>query len=298
MLQQFMKQELPRVEHYLLEVIQTLPKEQVKLKEAMSYAISSGGKRVRPLFVLVATQLAGGSLEKAIPVAGALEMIHTYSLIHDDLPGMDNDELRRGRPTLHVAFDEATAILAGDAFLTLAFTCLTENDLPATVQSVLVRLISKNAGAYGMIAGQMLDVESESKEVTLQELMYIHQQKTGALIEISLQSGLLIGNASKEMYQLLHQFAVHYGLAFQIQNDLQDVLWDSAKSGKQSGKDTVLEKNTYPSLLGVDGALAMLQEEITACKECLTSVATYATKPKEQEAVLLLNEMLEYLKIS
>ena len=226
-----------------------------KITDAMQYAISAGGKRVRPTLCLAAAEAVGGNPNDLLPVACALELIHTYSLIHDDLPAMDDDTLRRGKPTLHIQFNEATAILAGDALLTLAFQILSdpqyvtsEND-QATLK--VMHRISIAAGHGDMIDGQMLDMASEGKKLNLNEIKALHKKKTGALIEASVFSGALIGGADAQEMLALNAYASHIGLAFQVADDILNVIGDPKKMGKAVGTDAGRNKNTFPSIMGI-----------------------------------------------
>ena len=264
-----------------------------RLKEAMLYAVQSGGKRIRPLLTLAVGSAGTSSNEAELDLACALEMIHTYSLIHDDLPGMDDDELRRGRPTLHNAFDEATAILAGDALLTLAFEVAANANLEANQLVEAVKILSTASGMSGMISGQMKDIASEEATITLEEMKEIHREKTGELLLAAVRLGNLFVLDSK-MKEAFVSYATHFGLAFQIQNDLQDVCWTSEQTGKETGKDSELSKNTYPSLLGVEGAKEALASEISSCKRALEEVAF---TPENQQTKTLLVEFLTYLEI-
>ncbi len=264
-----------------------------RLKEAMLYAVQSGGKRIRPLLTLAVG--ASGTLtnEAALDLACALEMIHTYSLIHDDLPGMDDDDLRRGRPTVHKAFDEATAILAGDALLTLAFEVAANANLQAHQLVEAVKILSSASGMSGMISGQMKDIASEEVTITLEQMKEIHREKTGELLLAAVRLGNLFIDDAK-MKEAFVSYATHFGLAFQIQNDLQDVCWTSEQTGKETGKDSELSKNTYPSLLGVEGAKDALASEISSCKRTLEEVEF---TPANQQTKALLVEFLTYLEI-
>lgn len=264
-----------------------------RLKEAMLYAVQSGGKRIRPLLTLAVGSAGTSSNEAELDLACALEMIHTYSLIHDDLPGMDDDDLRRGRPTLHKAFDEATAILAGDALLTLAFEVAANANLEADQLVEAVKILSTASGMSGMISGQMKDIASEEVTITLEQMKEIHREKTGELLLAAVRLGNLFVNDSK-MKEAFVSYATHFGLAFQIQNDLQDVCWTSEQTGKETGKDSELSKNTYPSLLGVEGAKDALLNEIASCKSALEEVAF---TPENQQTKALLVEFLTYLEI-
>lgn len=264
-----------------------------RLKEAMLYAVQSGGKRIRPLLTLAVGASGTSRNEAALDLACALEMIHTYSLIHDDLPGMDDDDLRRGRPTVHKAFDEATAILAGDALLTLAFEVAANAKLEANQLVAAVNILSTASGMSGMISGQMKDIASEEVKITLEQMKEIHREKTGELLLAAVRLGNLFVHDAK-MKEAFVVYATHFGLAFQIQNDLQDVCWTSEQTGKETGKDSELSKNTYPSLLGVEGAKDALASEIESCKHALEEVAV---TPENQQTKALLVEFLTYLEI-
>ena len=264
-----------------------------RLKEAMLYAVQSGGKRIRPLLTLAVGASGTSRNEAALDLACALEMIHTYSLIHDDLPGMDDDDLRRGRPTVHKAFDEATAILAGDALLTLAFEVVANANLQAHQLVEAVKILSTASGMSGMISGQMKDIASEKVTITLEQMKEIHREKTGELLLAAVRLGNLFVDDSK-MKEAFVSYATHFGLAFQIQNDLQDVCWTSEQTGKETGKDSELSKNTYPSLLGVEGAKEALANEISFCKRVLEEVEF---TPENEQTKALLVEFLTYLEI-
>ena len=277
---------------HLTQLIENRPSD-ARLKEAMLYAVQSGGKRIRPLLTLAVGSAGTANNEATLDLACALEMIHTYSLIHDDLPGMDDDDLRRGRPTLHKAFDEATAILAGDALLTLAFEVAANANLEAGPLVEAVKILSTTSGMSGMISGQMKDIASEEVTITLEQLKEIHREKTGELLLAAVRLGNLFVHDEK-MKEAFVSYATHFGLAFQIQNDLQDVCWTSEQTGKETGKDSELSKNTYPSLLGVEGAKEVLASEITSCKRALEEVVF---TPENEQTKALLVEFLTYLEI-
>jgi geranylgeranyl diphosphate synthase type II len=225
-----------------------------RILDAMKYSLMAGGKRIRPILCLAAVETVGGIPKYALTAACALEMIHTYSLVHDDLPAMDNDDLRRGQPTCHVAFDEATAILAGDALLTMAFQILSSMEVGrreiAAVWLDVIHRIAEAAGYAGMVEGQMRDIEAEGRQLSLQELEQMHALKTGALIEASVHTGALLGNGTAEQINNLITYAKNIGLAFQITDDILDVVGDPAVMGKPVGTDSFRKKNTYPALLG------------------------------------------------
>jgi geranylgeranyl diphosphate synthase type II len=223
------------------------------LAESIRYSLLAPGKRVRPCLVLMACEACSGSETKAWPAAVALEMIHCYSLIHDDLPAMDNDDLRRGRPTNHIQFGESTAILAGDGLLTLAFEILARDLRPAELALACITDLADAAGICGMVGGQQMDLDAETAaEVSLEQLEAIHGKKTGRLLCAALRMGGRIGGADTETLANLNIYGESVGLAFQIADDLLDVLGQQDKMGKGVGKDAALGKLTYPALLGVD----------------------------------------------
>jgi len=223
--------------------------------EAMKYSLMAGGKRIRPVLCIAAAEAVGGKPQAVLPAACALEMVHTYSLIHDDLPAMDNDDLRRGKPTCHVAFDEATAILAGDALLTLAFEVLSSVQISGETQALgwlkVIHIISTAAGYRGMIQGQMLDMAAEGQHLTVDELKSMHALKTGALIEASLLCGAVLADARKRQMEVLGSYARNIGLAFQVTDDILNVEGNPKVMGKAAGTDELREKSTYPALLGI-----------------------------------------------
>ena len=229
---------------------------EAELIKAMRYAVLDGGKRVRPFLTLAAAGLFNVKRERALQVAAAIEMVHCYSLVHDDLPSMDDDELRRGQPTCHNKFGEATAILAGDALLTKAFEVLAGDDTHSDphVRSDLVMALAKAAGSEGMVGGQMLDLISESENLNPPEITRLQRMKTGMLIAVSCEAGAILGKASDSAKQALHAYAHDLGLAFQIADDLLDVEGDEKTVGKKTGKDKEAGKATFVSLLGVDRA--------------------------------------------
>ena len=226
-----------------------------RLSSAMQYSLMASGKRLRPILCMAAAETVGEINEDVLKAACAIEMIHTYSLIHDDLPAMDDDSLRRGKPTCHIQYDEATAILAGDALLTLAFDTLSDPpSLPENtgIQLQVIKTIARAAGHVGMIEGQMLDIEAETSTVPLDELKQIHQLKTGALIEASVTTGALLAGGSPETVAQLKIYAENIGLAFQVIDDILNVEGDAAKMGKATGTDASRNKSTYPGLLGME----------------------------------------------
>tara|TARA_B100000965_G_scaffold152077_1_gene126424 strand:+ start:816 stop:1715 length:900 start_codon:yes stop_codon:yes gene_type:complete len=237
----------------LLPVIDT---PEARVIEAMRYSSLEGGKRVRPFLVTQSAALFGVDRVSALRAAAAVEMVHCYSLVHDDLPAMDDDDLRRGQPTCHIKFDDATAILAGDALLTMAFQVLAD---PAThtdpsVRADLVLALSKAAGAHGMVGGQMMDIWAEENELNVAQITRLQRMKTGELIAVSAEAGAILGKASEDARAALHAYAHDIGLAFQIADDLLDVEGDAATVGKATGKDAGAGKATFVSLLGIEKA--------------------------------------------
>lgn len=240
------------------------------IKEAMAYSVSAGGKRLRPALLLAVLEALEAPLEQGLASAAALEMVHTYSLVHDDLPAMDNDDLRRGKPTNHVVFGEAMAILAGDGLLTHAFALIAgDTSLEPEVRLQLVSQLAAAAGPSGMIAGQVLDMEAEKHPVDLDGLIEVHRLKTGRLIEFAVIAGALIGGADGETTAALKAYAGHLGLAFQIKDDILDVEGSAEELGKTPGKDAASAKSTYVSLLGLEPAKTQLAKELEAARAAL-----------------------------
>jgi len=250
-----------------------LPKESESpqtLHKAMRYSIFAGGKRLRPALALAAAETVGGTFDEAAPVACALEMIHTYSLIHDDLPAMDNDDLRRGRPTNHKVFGEALAILAGDGLLTLAFETLTRCPKAQTLPAVLAS-VARGAGCQGMVGGQVLDIEGEGKPASLDAVQAIHRWKTAALISASCEAGALSAGATPMEAEKMRRFGQKIGLAFQILDDILDCTSSPEQLGKTPGKDQKAGKATYPSIMGLEKARAEAEGLIEAAEGDLAS---------------------------
>jgi len=231
-----------------------------RLAQAMRHAALGGGKRLRPLLVHAAGHAFGAAGAALDSPAVAVELVHAFSLVHDDLPSMDDDALRRGRPTVHVAFDEATAILAGDALQALAFEVLAAAPLPPEVRVALVRELAQASGVQGMCAGQALDMDATGRELAVAALSQLHSLKTGALIRAAIRMGALAANAPAGAMPALDRYARALGLAFQIRDDILDVEGDAAQLGKTAGKDAAQGKNTYPRLLGMHGSRARLEE--------------------------------------
>lgn len=236
---------------------------QKRVFDAMRYSLLAGGKRLRPIIMLYACEMCGGDPRAILPFACAMEMIHTYSLIHDDLPSMDNDDLRRGMPTNHIKFDEATAILAGDALLNMAFEITSSfEDENIKDKDVLkaISVLARSSGAMGMIGGQMIDIESENKTLTIEELKYLHSLKTGAIIRASGVCGAILAGADEEKIKAVDKFCFNLGIAFQIQDDILDIVGDEKELGKKTGSDEQNNKNTYVTLLSLEKAEKLSRE--------------------------------------
>ena len=245
-----------------------------RLVESILYSVHAGGKRIRPLLLLELLEAFHAPiLEAHFQVAAALEMIHTGSLIHDDLPAMDNDDYRRGQLTNHKKFGEDLAILAGDSLFLDAFGCVAEADLPASIRVQLIALLSDASGTAGMVAGQVLDMEGEGASLTLDQLQVIHANKTGRLLAYPFQATGILLELEPAIATLLEEIGLHLGLAFQIRDDILDVIADFASLGKTPQKDLQAEKSTYPALLGLDGAQAYLDRELDACEDLLDRIS-------------------------
>lgn len=264
-----------------------LPHQEQPLIEAMRYGLLLGGKRARPFLVYITGQMLGCKLEELDTPASAIECIHAYSLIHDDLPAMDDDELRRGQPTCHIKFDEATAILTGDALQTLAFTILADGELSPEAETYrikMVKALAEASGANGMCLGQALDLAAEGQKVSLAELENIHRNKTGALMKCAIRLGALAaGQKGSEILPQLDQFADAIGLAFQVQDDILDIISDTETLGKPQGSDQDLDKSTYPALLGLEGAINKAHTLLTEALQALEAIP-YNTELLEEFA--------------
>ena len=256
-----MAQDLVLVEDYLSHLCRE-GERSADLQEAMEYSLMAGGKRIRPVLVLETCRMCGGDPQQALPFAAAVEMVHTYSLIHDDLPAMDDDQLRRGRPTNHVVYGEATAILAGDGLLTAAFGQLASAQLPAERIVEAVRCLSEAAGPEGMVGGQALDMAGEGRAMTRRELEQLQSLKTGALITAAAQLGCIAAGGSEEQMQKVKRYAQALGRAFQVRDDMLDVTSSDTELGKPVGSDRVNEKNTFVTALGLSGC-SQLMEQLT-----------------------------------
>lgn len=254
-----MQQYRARVEAYLPQFFSEDNMPQHKLFEGMRYSLLAGGKRLRPALVLEFCRICGGDWEKSLPFAAAIEMVHTYSLIHDDLPCMDNDDYRRGRLTNHKVFGEAEAVLAGDALLTAAFDTIANADAPAETVVTVLRILAGAAGEKGMVGGQILDMEGEKTELSAEGVYRIHRLKTGALISAACRMGAAAAGATAAQMEAARIYAESIGLAFQIRDDMLDVIGDAKKLGKATGHDE--NKNTFVALYGLEQCAALIDRE-------------------------------------
>jgi farnesyl diphosphate synthase len=261
------------------------------LGDAMRYAVLDGGKRLRPLLVLAACEAANGRFNAALRAACAVELIHAYSLVHDDMPCMDNDVLRRGKPTVHVKFGQAQALLAGDALQALAFELLTPADASVddAIQAALCRMLAQAAGHQGMAGGQAIDLASVGKKLTSQDLHDMHRLKTGALLQASVMMGLACGSTSATAKNALREYGAAIGLAFQVVDDILDVTGDSATLGKTAGKDAAADKPTFVSLMGLAGARNYAQELLSQAHHSLRTSGLDNTEALKALADMLVN---------
>jgi len=273
------EQLLEQIAQYKLSIDQALAQSikdldiDARLKASMQYSIAAGGKRVRPILMYLTAHAYGGSIEKVEPVALALELVHTYSLIHDDLPAMDDDDYRRGQKTNHKAFDEATAILAGDALLTLSFQCIADaTTLSAEEKVFALKRLSEVSGAQGMVGGQSLDLHFENTAINLEQLENIHHLKTGQLLVYAMEMGGYLAGATFDHIVALTVAAKAIGLTFQIQDDILDVTGDIATLGKPVGSDEANLKSTYPKLLGLNGAEIEKQKQVDISRHLLEKI--------------------------
>ena len=279
-----------RINVFLEQQLAEYPAFRSPLIQAMSYAVLLGGKRIRPFLIYSTGRMLGVPLEKLDHSAAAMEAIHAYSLVHDDLPAMDNDELRRGQPTCHIAFDEATAILAGDSLQSFAFELLANDEYLSPLQKIAqIQSLAKAAGARGMCIGQSLDLQAENQAVSLEELELIHRNKTGALILASVLMGFQLSEYANdsELKQRLTDYANAIGLAFQVQDDILDVIGQAEKIGKAVGADAALNKSTYPKLLGLEGAKQKAQDLIDKALLSLAALP-FDTQPLQELATFII----------
>ncbi|MRZ81053.1 polyprenyl synthetase family protein [Paeniclostridium sordellii] len=271
-----LKNRVNKIEQILNEY---MPKEegyQKKIFESMNYSLKAGGKRLRPILTLESCKIVGGEEEDAIAFAVAIEMIHTYSLIHDDLPALDNDDLRRGRKTNHKVYGEAMAILAGDGLLNYAYEIMLKESIGKNDPEKYLKAINeiaKSAGIYGMIGGQVVDIESEGKKIDMDKLDFIHMNKTAAIIIGCMRAGAIIGNATDKQLEDITKYAKNIGLSFQIVDDILDIVGDEAKLGKNVGSDIDNEKSTYPSLIGLEKSKEVANQLIKEAKASINQIS-------------------------
>ncbi len=276
MFKEIWQQRLKLVEERLPIELTSNPSLDKTLGEAMSYSLMAGGKRMRPILLMAATDAVGGRGEDFLTVACAIEMIHTYSLIHDDLPAMDNDDYRRGKLTNHKVYGDGMAVLAGDALLTLAFeTVLRQQGASDAVKLAVVREFSVAAGQSGMVGGQAMDLEAEGRRIPLEELRRLHMGKTGALFRAAIRSGALLAGADSKQLAALTEYADKFGLAFQITDDILDVVGDAAVIGKPVGSDERNEKSTYVTLTSLDEARNLARQTVD---EALAALALFGNE--------------------
>ncbi|MBR5271266.1 MAG: polyprenyl synthetase family protein [Clostridia bacterium] len=284
-----MKQELDmltqKINTALNEYVGAKNNLQKEIYEIMSYALMAGGKRLRPVLMMSVCKMCGGDYNEILPYACAMEMIHTYSLVHDDLPSMDNDELRRGKPTCHIKYGEANAILAGDALLNKAFEVMSQSGAKHPEKALkIMSVIAKSSGTDGMIGGQVLDIENG--EMSQERLEYIDSLKTGAIIRSSCVAGAIFADATDVEIKAVDEYARHLGIAFQICDDILDVTGNTEDLGKPVGSDSEMERTTYVKSFGIDGAKALLEEHT---QKALNSLSIFGKKAD------FLKELTQYL---
>lgn len=284
-----LKNRVVNIENLLNEYMPKVEGYQKTIFDSMNYSLKAGGKRLRPILTLEACKLVGGNEKDAYPFAVAIEMIHTYSLIHDDLPALDNDDLRRGRKTNHKVYGEAMAILAGDGLLNYAYEIMLRESLSKGEPEKYLKAINeiaKASGIYGMIGGQIVDIESEGKSIDMEKLDFIHMNKTAAIIIGCMRAGAIIGGASEEELENVTKYAKNIGLSFQIVDDILDIVGDEAKLGKKVGSDIDNEKSTYPSLIGLEKSKETANKLIAEAKMSID----YINKDSE-----FLNNLADYI---
>lgn len=284
-----LKNRVVNIEDLLNEYMPKVEGYQKTIFDSMNYSLKAGGKRLRPILTLEACKLVGGNEKDAYPFAVAIEMIHTYSLIHDDLPALDNDDLRRGRKTNHKVYGEAMAILAGDGLLNYAYEIMLRESLSKGEPEKYLKAINeiaKASGIYGMIGGQVVDIESEGKSIDMKKLDFIHMNKTAAIIIGCMRAGAIIGGASEEELENVTKYAKNIGLSFQIVDDILDIVGDEAKLGKKVGSDIDNEKSTYPSLIGLEKSKETANKLIAEAKMSID----YINKDSE-----FLNNLADYI---
>jgi geranylgeranyl diphosphate synthase type II len=278
-LERFVAQETGRIESALAEVLPGPDKRPSSVHRAMAYAVLRGGKRIRPILSVLAFKACGGRGREIYKVGAAIELIHSFTLIHDDLPCMDDDTLRRGEPTVHVVFGEAIALLAGDALLSLAFELLsslgTSRASSGLVASRMINEVARAAGTMGVVGGQVLDIESEGKGVSLNTVNYIHTHKTGALIACSVRLGAILAGASSRRLEKLSGYGKHLGFSFQIVDDIRDLEASPEELGKSRARDRARKKATYPLVMGLEKSLAKAQALVDDAKREISGFGKY-----------------------
>ena len=284
-IRQYLERKREEVDGYLQSVIPSAETMPTTLHESMRYSLFAGGKRVRPILAIAAAEAVGKASDSVLPVAASLELIHTYSLIHDDLPAMDNDDFRRGKPTNHKVYGEAMAILAGDALLTMAFELCagasSEDGLEASRQVQLIRELAVGAGHVGMVGGQVLDIQAENQDIDLATLQSIHKHKTGMLIRAAVRMGAIAGGATANQLNELTVYAENIGLAFQIADDVLNVTGTREELGKNPNTDAQRGKKTYPTFYGVDGAKQLAEDCVNRANSRLESFGAKADPLRE-----------------
>ena len=284
-IREYLERKREEVDHYLQSVIPSAEAMPTTLHESMRYSLFAGGKRVRPILAIAAAEAVGNAGQAVLPVASSLELIHTYSLIHDDLPAMDNDDFRRGKPTNHKVYGEAMAILAGDALLTMAFElCLRANGaygLDAARQVRLIQELAVGSGNVGMVGGQVLDIQAENKDIDLATLQSIHKHKTGMLIRAAVRMGAITAGATPAQLDELTVYAENIGLAFQIADDVLNVTGTREELGKNPNTDAQRGKKTYPTFYGVEGAKQLAEDCVTRANDRLASFGAKADPLRE-----------------
>jgi geranylgeranyl diphosphate synthase type II len=289
-LKEHLKEKKKLVDKFLDDYLPKADVHPTALHEAIRYSLFAGGKRVRPILCIASCEAVGGNIDTALPVASAIELIHTYSLIHDDLPAMDNDDYRRGRPTNHKMYGEAIAILAGDALLTMAFDMLADRKLNSRLDSdsllSIIKTLASASGSAGMVGGQAADIQASGMDVNLPEVEYIHIHKTGALIRASVCIGAITGNASNDEFSALTRYGECIGLAFQIADDVLDIEGSRDEIGKDVGSDIAKEKVTYPSVIGISESKKLAKELI---ERAVSAISGFDEKAE------LLREIARYI---
>ena len=284
-LNKYLKEKRKSVDGFLKKYASSIQKQKdcpKNLAKAMGYALTAGGKRVRPILAIASYEAAGGTADSILPVASSIELIHTYSLIHDDLPAMDNDDFRRNKPTTHKAFGEAEAILAGDALLTDAFNIISEADAKPALLLKVISELSYGSGPEGMVGGQSMDILLEGKKANKKQLSYIHTHKTGSLIRASIRTGAIMANASPAKLKALTEYGEKIGLAFQVTDDILDVTGTMEEMGKPTGSDDAKGKNTYPSIFGLDESRKRAEQLVN---DSLSALKGFGQKAAPLEAI-------------